>query len=210
MSGVWLLRPLPGRTFGDAAAMSPEQRARHDRLRDARRRRAFAVSRTAVSAVVAAVRGVPFGEAVWDGPAGGRPTAAGLSLSVSHAGDVTVVAVAEAGRAVGVDVEPLRPPAETVEVLFGVEQRAAFDAAPRGDRWRAVLDAWLAAEAAFKAGVERPAAFADSADGAYRVALVRDGGGPPADVSDVAAGVGLSAERLAFPDAGPQTPAGPV
>jgi 4'-phosphopantetheinyl transferase len=81
-------------------------------------------------------------------------TAAELELSVSHAGDLVVVAVA-AGAPVGVDVEPLDRrlrPAELARVALAPEEAEILETLEKADeRARGFLVYWTRKEAATKA-----------------------------------------------------------
>jgi len=85
----------------------------------------------------------------------GRPRLAdeaGVRFSVSHSGDLVVVAFAVDG-AVGVDVErwdPLRGP-EVAPVILSPAERADFDALPTADQSRAFFRYWVRKEAVLKA-----------------------------------------------------------
>ncbi|KQQ65265.1 4'-phosphopantetheinyl transferase family protein [Microbacterium sp. Leaf320] len=100
---------LAGFTEADVAAMGQGQL---DRLRQLSgdRARGFLAGRALIRALVQRIRG---GDAVLldsrcdrCGGDHGRPRSAGVSLSVSHAGDLVVVAAAAGIIRLGVDVEP--------------------------------------------------------------------------------------------------------
>ena len=95
----------------------------------------------------------------------GRPVVPGapLSFSVAHSGGTGLLALAPgAGRALGVDIEEVRPrrrlEALAVRVLTP-DEYARFRAAPVEDRLRVFLRGWTAKEAFLKAlgtGITRP------------------------------------------------------
>ena len=166
---AWLVWPAEGRRFDDAAALTDAERARHDRLRDAGRRRLFALSRTAARAVVAAAEGVAIEDAAWSCPAGRPPTAAGFAMSLSHCEDVTVVALGSGP--LGVDVERDRPLPAVVS--------------PSTAR------AWAEAEASFKAGGGAAWSRVVDVPGRGRFAVALAGETVEVDAAAVLTGVGL-------------------
>ena len=144
--GVWLLWPMEGRVYDDNSGLTRQERGRHDRLRNAGRRRLFAASRTAVRAMLRAARG---GSGDWQCPPGGRPRTRGAALSVSHCGDVTAVAIGPPQTPIGVDVEQLRtlPESLTRQLLTPAERR---DGSPE-ERSAVAIRRWVTREATFKA-----------------------------------------------------------
>jgi phosphopantetheinyl transferase len=85
----------------------------------------------------------------------GKPELEGseLAVSLTHSGDVVLVAVAGAG-AVGVDAELLRPDAAgwtLVDHALTVSERARLEAVPVPDRAESFLQTWTRKEALLKA-----------------------------------------------------------
>ncbi len=91
-------------------------------------------------------------------PTHGRPTLAGddrISFSLSHSGSFGVIALAEGGARVGVDVEAVRPRSRLDALAARVltdEERAGWLALDSDDaRLRSFLESWTAKEAYLKA-----------------------------------------------------------
>lgn len=83
----------------------------------------------------------------------GRHAACGLEFSVSHSGDYALVGVAMR-RAIGVDIEQLRPMANFASMAAGYFSAAeieALDALPETERLRAFFSCWTRKEAFMKA-----------------------------------------------------------
>lgn len=142
-----------------AAVLAPAERARAARFHFERDRRRWTAARGAVRAVLAGYAGVPaaalafrvgpHGKPALDGPA----ARAGLDFNVSHSGDLALCVVTRA-RAVGVDVEAVRPDFATGEVarrFFAPAEVAALEALPPGERVEAFFACWTRKEAYIKA-----------------------------------------------------------
>jgi 4'-phosphopantetheinyl transferase len=142
-----------------AAVLAPDERDRAARFHFERDRRRWTAARGAVRAVLAGYAGVPatslafrvgaHGKPALDGPAGRK----GLDFNLSHSGDLALCAVTR-GRAVGVDVEAVRPDFATGEVarrFFAPAEVAALEALPPGDRVEAFFACWSRKEAYIKA-----------------------------------------------------------
>ena len=91
-------------------------------------------------------------------PTHGRPAVAGddgISFSLSHSGSFAVIALAEGGANVGVDVEEVRPrqrlDALAARVLSDAEHAAWLAIEDADERLRSFLRAWTAKEAYLKA-----------------------------------------------------------
>ena len=150
--GVWLTWPMDGRTFDDEAALTDAERVRHDRLRDAGRRRLFALSRTAVRAIIAAAQDVPVEEAGWECPPSKPPKADEFEISISHCGDVTAVFVSPAGHPVGIDVEAIRDvPDSVARQVMSEHQMRELETMTPEERAESVIGEWACNEARFKA-----------------------------------------------------------
>jgi len=141
-----------------AAVLAPDERARAARFHFERDRRRWTAARGAVRAVLEGYAGVPaaslafrvgpHGKPALDGPA----ARAGLEFNVSHSGDLALCAVTHA-RAVGVDVEAIRPDFATGEVarrFFAPAEVAALEALPSGERVEAFFACWTRKEAYLK------------------------------------------------------------
>jgi 4'-phosphopantetheinyl transferase len=79
----------------------------------------------------------------------GRPWLEGVSFSVSHSGELGLIAIAEPGRRIGVDVEQLRPDRDVralAERFFHPEEAAGI-----GDDRAAFYRCWTRKEAVVKA-----------------------------------------------------------
>jgi 4'-phosphopantetheinyl transferase len=91
----------------------------------------------------------PHGKPALDGSA----ACAGLEFNLSHSGDLALCAVTRA-RAVGVDVEAIRPDFATSEVarrFFAPAEVAALEALPPGERVAGFFACWTRKEAYIKA-----------------------------------------------------------
>jgi 4'-phosphopantetheinyl transferase len=141
------------------AALAPNERARASGFHFERDRRRWTAARGAVRAVLASYAGVPaaslifrvgpHGKPALDGPA----ARAALDFNVSHSGDLALCAVTRA-RAVGVDVEAVRPEFATDEVarrFFAPGEVAALEALPPDERVEAFFACWTRKEAYIKA-----------------------------------------------------------
>lgn len=142
-----------------AAALSPDERERAARFHFERDRRRWMAARGAVRAVLAGYVGVPAASLTFRvGPHGkpaldGAAARAGLDFNVSHSGDLALCAVTRA-RAVGVDVEAVRPEFATDEVarrFFAPGEVAALEALPPDERVEAFFACWTRKEAYIKA-----------------------------------------------------------
>ena len=135
--------------------LSEEERARAARFRFARDRRRWVAARTLVRRVLARYLGVETKGLVLGAHDDGRPLvllpreADWLSFSLSHAGDVAVVAVTRDQR-VGVDVERVRSDVDVVAVAhraFGeaIANELAGETEPR--RSQRFFEVWTREEA---------------------------------------------------------------
>lgn len=141
------------------AVLAPDERARAARFHFEHDRRRWAAARGAVRAVLAGYAGVPAASLAFRvGPHGkpaldGPDARAGLDFNVSHSGDLALCAVTRA-RAVGVDVEAVRPSFATGEVarrFFAPAEVAALEALAPGERMEAFFACWTRKEAYIKA-----------------------------------------------------------
>lgn len=156
---VWRFRlDHPGDQDGARFLLSEAERRRADRYRSELARRNFAVSRAAVRRILGAYWGVApellslqagrWGKiSVPPGPSGGQ-----LEFSVSHSGDLGLLAVAAETR-VGVDVQRHEPGIDLVSVTlnaFSPGERALWSALPEERRQSAFFDTWTRKEAFLK------------------------------------------------------------
>ncbi|MEU4119542.1 4'-phosphopantetheinyl transferase superfamily protein [Kitasatospora sp. NPDC028055] len=136
--------------------LDAEERSRAERA-DAVRRNRFTVVRGAVRELVAARLGIRPAEVVWRRGRYGKPEpvgAGGLRVNWSAAEGLAVLALAE-GRAVGVDVEPLREArlAERMAARWFPFEEARFvaEAAEPAERAARFTVLWCRREACVKA-----------------------------------------------------------
>jgi 4'-phosphopantetheinyl transferase len=184
---VWVvaLDALAPAEFASELAPDETERARRFHFEPDRRR--FAGGRLALRRILAAYlavapRAIELRTWPHDKPALAASHGSALRFSLSHSGEVALVAVA-AGIEVGVDVE-LRRPLPDLESLvaryFSPPERAAIEAVPAGRRLEAFFDYWTAKEAYLKAGGDGLARRLDAFDivldeaAAPRLVEVRD------------------------------------
>jgi 4'-phosphopantetheinyl transferase len=154
-------------SLGGAAALaerfrnelSADERDRAARFRLAVHRDRYIAGRGIVRDVLARYTGLAAGELSFSYGRHGKPSLAGAarrsgpSFSVSHSRDRVVCAVCR-GRAVGVDIEAMRPVAEAAALaarFFGPGSGQALAALLPPGRDRALLEQWARREAAVKA-----------------------------------------------------------
>jgi 4'-phosphopantetheinyl transferase len=141
-----------------AEVLSSDEQARAARLHFERDRRRWIATRGAVRALLAGYTGAhavsvrfrlgPHGKPSLEAPAG-----TGLEFNVSHSGELALCAVS-LRRAVGVDVEAIRPEFATASIagrFFAPAERAAFEALPRNEQTEAFFACWSRKEAYMKA-----------------------------------------------------------
>ena len=131
------------------AELSPEELARAERFRAEGARRSFVAVRGELRRVLGARLGVAAADVALAVDEHGRPWVEGASFNVSHSGAVGLIAVAGAGRRVGVDVEQVRPGMDVGAVaarFFHPDEAAAI--AGRRD---AFFRCWTRKEAVVKA-----------------------------------------------------------
>lgn len=137
----------------DESALSASERARAAALRGEPLRRRYVASHAALRRLLAAlVGGHPGALPLAAGPNGKPLLPGGPHFSLSHSGDVGLVAIDPACE-VGVDVEPIRPVPEADEIAarwFAPEERAALRAAG-ADGGTAFARLWTRREAWLKA-----------------------------------------------------------
>lgn len=150
-----------------AAILAPDERARMAAYRDPALGLRFARGRSILRRLLAGYlqerpEAVPLRYGMYGKPAlGGRFTGSGWEFSVSHSGDLALVAVTR-GAWVGVDVEALRPLAAAERLAaahLSPAEWARYRELPAAQRSLAFLRAWTAKEAYVKAegvGLARP------------------------------------------------------
>jgi 4'-phosphopantetheinyl transferase len=188
--------------------LSADERARADRFRTGVLRRRFVAGRGALRAILATYLGVAPGRVAFAYGDHGKPRLDGdglgsrLEFNLAHSHDLALCAVAR-GRAVGVDVEKLRPVTEAVRIVgryFTPGEQAEFLSHPEPDRVAAFFRGWTRKEAFLKVTGLGLSAGLDSFEvtlGAGGAALLRVGDDPAAagrwTLRDVDAGPGFAA-----------------
>lgn len=149
------------------ASLSDDERARAARFIQPLDARLWASARAVLRLVLGAQLGLPPREvALTAGPRGqlalGAELGTDLAFNLSHGGGLVLVATSPRG-AVGVDVEPIRPVPDMVEVARRVlrpEARAAIERAEPAQRAACFFRAWVRHEARLKCrgtGIVEPA-----------------------------------------------------
>jgi 4'-phosphopantetheinyl transferase len=153
-----------------AETLAPDELARAARFRFARDRLRFIAGRAALRAILARYLGVAPREVAFVYGAHGKPALtpgpplpsqrgrgpggeAQIQFNVAHSAELALVAVAR-GRAVGVDVEMLRPLPELAPMIDKVctpRERVALRALPDAERPAAFFNLWTRKEAVLKA-----------------------------------------------------------
>ena len=141
-----------------ASVLSADEAARAARFHFERDRRRWTAARGAVRAVLAGYLGaaaasLSFRLGIHGKPALESPPAADLEFNVSHSGELALCAVSRA-RAVGVDVEAIRPDfatRETARRFFSPAESAALEALPSTQQVEAFFACWTRKEAYMKA-----------------------------------------------------------
>lgn len=155
---VWRLPPtVPAATLDWLESLiSPQERARADRFVFADHRRRFVAAHGWLRAVLAAYLDQPPAELEIAGAPGTKPRLAGGAgpcFSLSHSGDLALVAVA-ADCEVGVDVEVVRPLPDfeaLARAILSQRELRDWQAVPEPDRLRVFFEAWTRKEAFLKA-----------------------------------------------------------
>lgn len=135
--------------------LSADERTRSARIIAPLERRRFVLSRIVLRHVLARYHGAAAAEIPLGREAGGRPFVQGadrLFFSLSHSGDVALIAVADVR--IGVDVERVRPIARAAEIARRVmhpETVGLLESLPQSQLESAFLDAWTQREAHVKA-----------------------------------------------------------
>jgi 4'-phosphopantetheinyl transferase len=190
---VWRIpldRP-PEEVASCRSLLSPEETRRSEAFHFEKDRRRYAVARGALRLILAGRLGTAPEALRFEVGPHGKPFLAGgrgPGFNLSHCEDLALVAVAAAERAVGVDVERVRPLQDLRSIeerYFSPEEREFLQ--PAGaDRARAFLALWTRREAAAKAlGLDLQAALATIKIPVYPpggtvvlAGLAESGGGP--------------------------------
>src|SRR3989441_173002 len=140
------------------ASLSPGEHTRLERLRGERRER-FVISHGAMRQVLGAYLGCAPADVPLESPDGQPPTTAGLELSLTHCGQLALLAVAI--TPVGVDVEATSNVeadalAELAKATLTPAEMRQFRVTPPKDQARAWLRSWVRKEAVLKARGQGP------------------------------------------------------
>jgi len=141
-----------------AGVLTADELARAARFHFERDRRRWIATRGAVRSLLAGYTGVPptcvrFRLGPHGKPSLEEPDGAGLEFNVSHSGELALCAVSR-GRAVGVDVEAIRPEFATLSMarrFFAPAEGAALAALPQHEQTEAFFACWSRKEAYIKA-----------------------------------------------------------
>ncbi len=185
---VWRVPLLGG--AADVALLSVDERERAGRLRFERDRGAYVASRVALRRILGGYLRTDPATIRFELSANGKPSivdGAGLSFSHSRSAPLALVAVTR-GRAVGVDIERIRPMADMDGVAARFLPRAAAAVLrdlPEPDRLAAFFVCWTRREAEVKAtGAGLSADLETGAgDGAWTVRSIGVGPGAAAAVA---------------------------
>jgi 4'-phosphopantetheinyl transferase len=133
-----------------------DERTYADEFRHAGARRQYVISRGKLRELLWSYVGEPAAELRLETEGDGKPVLAKprkFEFNLSHSGDLVLYAVASS-RAVGVDVECVRPIPRAVELarrFLSKEEHDIVAAAPAGDRDREFLSMWVKRESYAKA-----------------------------------------------------------
>jgi len=139
-----------------AELLSPSERARVERFRQADDRRRFSLGRGLLRTMLGRRLGRPPASLVFSANLQGKPILAdanGLAFNVSHSGDYVLVAVGYAA-AIGVDVERWRPGLDLMGVgrqVFTAAELALIETAPDTQKAFRFFRQWTFKEAVAKA-----------------------------------------------------------
>ncbi len=142
--------------------LSPDERARMARFRFEIHQRRYAAAHAQLRLILApylalAPTVIQFAAAEYGKPYLVFPPSEGhgaaIEFNMSHAGDQMLVGVVR-GRAIGVDIEQIRPDFATTDIAmhyFSAVEQAAFRAVPDEQKPQAFFNAWTRKEAFIKA-----------------------------------------------------------
>jgi len=143
----------------DDTVLSPDERERALRFRFDRDRGRFVAARSTLRLILAQYLDAEAGAIEFGYGAQGKPhlageaAASGLHFNLAHAQGVAVYALAR-GRAVGVDIESVRPLSDADEIaerFFSPQEARQLRALPAPDKERAFFNCWTRKEAFIKA-----------------------------------------------------------
>ena len=138
--------------------LQPDELARANRFRFAADRARYVVSRAALRRLLGGHLGMPATQVRFFYAAHGKPELAAthgsdLRFNVSHSGDLGLIAMTH-GRAVGIDIENMRPDIECLEIAgryFSAADIATLKAQAARELLPAFYDCWVKKEAVIKA-----------------------------------------------------------
>jgi 4'-phosphopantetheinyl transferase len=144
---------------GGRSVLSSDEIARAERFHFTHDRQHFVRCRSTVREILGRYLGIPAQDIRFSYEANGKPQIVEdqnprqLRFNISHSSDLAVMAVV-AGRAIGVDVEKIRPDVEYLELaerFFSTNEYKALSALPSKQLSRAFFACWTRKEAFIKA-----------------------------------------------------------
>jgi 4'-phosphopantetheinyl transferase len=157
---VWRICLSAGESStGGRSVLSSDEIARAERFHFTRDRQHFVRCRSAVREILGRYLGIPARDIRYSYEAKGKPQVVEdqnpqqLRFNISHSSGLAVIAVASV-RAIGVDVEKIRPDVEYLELaerFFSTNEYKALSALPSNQLARAFLACWTRKEAFIKA-----------------------------------------------------------
>ncbi|HEY1339186.1 MAG TPA: 4'-phosphopantetheinyl transferase superfamily protein [Bryobacteraceae bacterium] len=135
------------------ALLSPDETARMERFYTEQLRRDFAIAHGCLRALLGRHLAVEPATIQFTYSERGKPRVKGIEFSLSHAGSLMAVAVAE-GCEVGVDIEKIRPMNDLDRIagrFFSPDEAADLRSLPESDREAAFFHCWTRKEAFVKA-----------------------------------------------------------
>lgn len=142
--------------------LSPEERTRMARFRFEIHQRRYAAAHAQLRLILAPYLALSPTQIQFAAAEYGKPYlvfppsegyAAAIEFNMSHAGDQMLVGVVR-GRAIGVDIEQIRPDFATTDIAmnyFSAAEQEAFRAVPDAQKPQAFFNAWTRKEAFIKA-----------------------------------------------------------
>lgn len=146
----------PARLVQWLALLSTEERTRLERFHFPVHRHRYAAAHGQLRLILSSYLSLSPDELQFAVSEYGKPyllNGGDLSFNLSHAGEQMVVGVVR-GRAIGVDIEQIRPEAATTEIAlnyFAAAEQSAFQAVPDAQKPQAFFAAWTRKEAFIKA-----------------------------------------------------------
>lgn len=138
------------------ALLSDEERARLERFHFPLHRHRYAAAHGQLRLILSTYLPIPPADLLFAAADYGKPyllNGGELCFNLSHAGDWLAVGVVR-GRAIGVDIEQIRPDLATPEIAlnyFAAAEQVAFQAVPDAQKPQAFFAAWTRKEAFIKA-----------------------------------------------------------